>query len=62
MTSQLTTALSLTRYPDMILSASRDKSLIVWKLTRDDIGNYGIPQVKTRRSLRLLINGKVRRI
>jgi len=24
------------KYPDMILSASRDKSLIVWKLTRDD--------------------------
>jgi len=32
------------KYPDMILSSSRDKSLIVWKLTRDDIGNYGIPQ------------------
>merc|ERR1719197_1099693 len=28
----------------MILSSSRDKSLIVWKLTRDDVGNYGIPQ------------------
>merc|ERR1712114_130418 len=25
-------------------SSSRDKSLIVWKLTRDDVGNYGIPQ------------------
>jgi hypothetical protein len=24
----------------MILSASRDKSLIVWKLTRDDSGQY----------------------
>merc|ERR1711964_95672 len=32
------------KYPDMILSSSRDKSLIVWKLTRDDVGNYGIPQ------------------
>ena len=31
------------KYPEMILSASRDKSLIVWKLTRDDM-NYGIPQ------------------
>merc|ERR1712029_1008809 len=29
--------------PDMILSSSRDKSLIVWKLTRDD-GQYGYPQ------------------
>ena len=26
------------KYPEMILSASRDKSLIVWKLTRDDSG------------------------
>jgi len=31
------------RYPDMILSSSRDKSLIVWKLTRDE-SNYGVPQ------------------
>merc|ERR1711893_371971 len=31
------------KYPDMILSSSRDKSLIVWKLTRED-GQYGIPQ------------------
>lgn len=31
------------QYPDMILSASRDKTLIMWKLTRDD-ANYGIPQ------------------
>jgi hypothetical protein len=28
------------KYPEMILSASRDKSLIVWKLTRDDSGEY----------------------
>uniref|UniRef100_A0A3P9N8F4 Small ribosomal subunit protein RACK1 n=1 Tax=Poecilia reticulata TaxID=8081 RepID=A0A3P9N8F4_POERE len=35
------------QYPDMILSASRDKSIIMWKLTRDET-NYGIPQ----RSLR----------
>uniref|UniRef100_A0A8C5EDI9 Small ribosomal subunit protein RACK1 n=1 Tax=Gouania willdenowi TaxID=441366 RepID=A0A8C5EDI9_GOUWI len=31
------------QYPDMILSASRDHSIIMWKLTRDDT-NYGIPQ------------------
>nr|XP_012137001.1 PREDICTED: guanine nucleotide-binding protein subunit beta-like protein isoform X2 [Megachile rotundata] len=31
------------KYPDMILSSSRDKTLIVWKLTRDE-ANYGIPQ------------------
>uniref|UniRef100_A0AAQ5ZP68 Small ribosomal subunit protein RACK1 n=1 Tax=Amphiprion ocellaris TaxID=80972 RepID=A0AAQ5ZP68_AMPOC len=31
------------QYPDMILSASRDKSIIMWKLTRDET-NYGIPQ------------------
>merc|ERR1712058_98899 len=30
-------------FPDMILSASRDKSLIMWKLTRDE-NNYGVPQ------------------
>ncbi|XP_046687132.1 guanine nucleotide-binding protein subunit beta-like protein [Homalodisca vitripennis] len=31
------------KYPDMIVSSSRDKSIIVWKLTRDE-ANYGIPQ------------------
>jgi len=31
------------KYPDMLLSSSRDKTLIVWKLTRDET-NYGIPQ------------------
>merc|ERR1712133_344809 len=31
------------KYPDMILSSSRDKSLIVWKLTREE-NNYGVPQ------------------
>ncbi|KAF9430601.1 cross-pathway control WD-repeat protein cpc2 [Podila epigama] len=30
--------------PDMILTASRDKSIIVWSLTRDDEGNFGIPK------------------
>lgn len=33
------------QYPDMILSSSRDKSLIMWKITRDDsANNYGTPQ------------------
>jgi len=32
------------RYPDMIISSSRDKSIIMWKLTRDEQNNYGIPQ------------------
>jgi len=31
------------QYPDMILSSSRDKSLIVWKLLRDET-HYGLPQ------------------
>jgi len=31
------------KFPDMILSSSRDKSLIVWKLTRED-HQYGVPQ------------------
>jgi len=35
------------QYPDMVLSCSRDKSLIMWKLTRDDT-NYGVPQRRLR--------------
>merc|ERR1712154_550619 len=31
------------KYPDMILSSSRDKSLIVWKLTREE-NQYGYPE------------------
>uniref|UniRef100_A0A8C1YFN2 Small ribosomal subunit protein RACK1 n=1 Tax=Cyprinus carpio TaxID=7962 RepID=A0A8C1YFN2_CYPCA len=31
------------QFPDMILSASRDKTIIMWKLTRDET-SYGIPQ------------------
>lgn len=31
------------KFPDMILSSSRDKSLIMWKLTREET-NYGVPQ------------------
>ncbi|KAK6111156.1 Guanine nucleotide-binding protein subunit beta-2-like 1 [Brugia pahangi] len=31
------------RYPNMIISSSRDKTIIVWKLDADDMsGNYGI--------------------
>jgi guanine nucleotide-binding protein subunit beta-2-like 1 protein len=30
--------------PDTILSASRDKKIIVWQLTRED-GDYGRPSV-----------------
>jgi len=30
-------------FPDMILSASRDKSLIMWRLSRDE-NNFGVPQ------------------
>jgi guanine nucleotide-binding protein subunit beta-2-like 1 protein len=30
------------QYPDMILSASRDKTLIQWRLTRDET-NFGVP-------------------
>jgi guanine nucleotide-binding protein subunit beta-2-like 1 protein len=29
--------------PDLLLSGSRDKSIIVWNLTRDSENNYGIP-------------------
>uniref|UniRef100_A0A4X2LW96 Small ribosomal subunit protein RACK1 n=1 Tax=Vombatus ursinus TaxID=29139 RepID=A0A4X2LW96_VOMUR len=38
------------QFPDMILSASRDKTLIMWKLTRDET-NYGIPQHALRGKL-----------
>uniref|UniRef100_A0A8B9HJL6 Small ribosomal subunit protein RACK1 n=1 Tax=Astyanax mexicanus TaxID=7994 RepID=A0A8B9HJL6_ASTMX len=31
------------QFPDMILSASRDKTIVMWKLTRDET-NYGVPQ------------------
>merc|ERR1712200_392219 len=30
--------------PNQILSASRDKTLILWELNRDDEMNYGIPK------------------
>jgi len=39
------TALATTaENPDMLLSASRDKSLLVWHLTREQGDNYGIPK------------------
>jgi guanine nucleotide-binding protein subunit beta-2-like 1 protein len=41
-TGEITQIATSSDFPDMILSASRDKSLIVWKLTRDD-ANYGVP-------------------
>lgn len=30
------------KFPDMLLSASRDKSIVIWKLTKDSM-NYGVP-------------------
>merc|ERR1712006_61143 len=33
--------------PEMILSASRDKTIMVWQLTRED-GNYGYPKKALR--------------
>jgi guanine nucleotide-binding protein subunit beta-2-like 1 protein len=33
---------------DMILSASRDKTVIVWNLTREDPTNYGLPRKALR--------------
>ncbi|KAL1781434.1 guanine nucleotide-binding protein subunit beta-2-like 1, partial [Sigmodon hispidus] len=36
---QIATTLQL---PDVMLSMSRDKTIIMWKLTRDE-SNYGIP-------------------
>ncbi|KAF9175406.1 cross-pathway control WD-repeat protein cpc2, partial [Mortierella sp. AD010] len=30
--------------PDMLLTSSRDKSIIVWNLVRDDEGNFGVPR------------------
>jgi WD40 repeat protein len=39
--------------PDMILSSSRDKTIIVWQLTRDD-QNYGYPKKALKVSLQFL--------
>jgi len=35
------------RYPDVILSSSRDKTLIVWKLLQEE-SSYGIPQKRLK--------------
>lgn len=32
------------RYPDMIISASRDKKIIMWKIDRTDMSITGVPQ------------------
>jgi len=32
------------RYPDMVISSSRDKSIIMWKLHRDEQSITGVPQ------------------
>uniref|UniRef100_A0A668AA91 Small ribosomal subunit protein RACK1 n=1 Tax=Myripristis murdjan TaxID=586833 RepID=A0A668AA91_9TELE len=45
------------QFPDMILSASRDKSIIMWKLTRDET-NYGIPQRALKGHSHFVINKK----
>jgi len=36
------------RYPEMIISSSRDKSIIMWKLTPGDPNNFGVPQKALR--------------
>jgi len=42
-TGWVTSISTTTEQPDMILSASRDKSVIVWNLTREE-GSYGKPK------------------
>jgi len=44
---EITQIATNTEYPKMILSASRDKTLIMWELTRDET-NYGIPKRRLR--------------
>ncbi|KAI8381231.1 guanine nucleotide-binding protein subunit beta-2-like 1 [Radiomyces spectabilis] len=39
----VTSLVTSSEAPDMLVSGSRDKSLIVWNLTRDEI-NYGVPR------------------
>ncbi|KAG2221999.1 hypothetical protein INT45_006699 [Circinella minor] len=39
----ITSIVTSAEAPDMILSASRDKSIIVWHITRDEI-DYGVPR------------------
>ncbi|KAK9762152.1 cross-pathway control WD-repeat protein cpc2 [Basidiobolus ranarum] len=42
-TNWVTSIATTPENPDMILSASRDKSIIIWNLTRDE-SNYGVPR------------------
>lgn len=44
---EITQIATNTEYPKMILSASRDKTLIMWELCRDEV-NYGIPKRRLR--------------
>jgi len=39
----VTTIATTPEKPEMILSGSRDKTILVWHLTRDDVYNYGVP-------------------
>ncbi|KAI8091258.1 guanine nucleotide binding protein beta subunit [Gilbertella persicaria] len=39
----VTSIVTSSEAPDMVLSSSRDKSIIVWHITRDEI-NYGVPR------------------
>ncbi|KAI9347480.1 guanine nucleotide-binding protein subunit beta-2-like 1 [Pilaira anomala] len=39
----VTSIITSAEVPDMVISASRDKSIIVWHITRDEI-NYGVPR------------------
>jgi len=34
------------KFPNTILSSSRDKTLIMWKLMRDETTNYGVPHMR----------------
>ncbi|GAA5797011.1 Guanine nucleotide-binding protein subunit beta-2-like 1 [Helicostylum pulchrum] len=42
-TLEVTSIVTSSEAPDMVISASRDKSIIVWTITRDEI-NYGVPR------------------
>merc|ERR1712193_333987 len=38
-------------FPDMLLSSSRDKTIIMWHLTREE-GSYGVPKRRMQGQLR----------
>merc|ERR1712199_70574 len=46
-TGWVTSIATTTEYPNTILSASRDKTVMVWELTRED-GSYGYPKKALR--------------